>query len=209
MSKLTFSLFFILSPLCCSAQSQYCNIPGEWGDGSSIWNLGTNVTSYFQCFSLCQSDTNCDYFTHYGNSDQCLLFTAVTVIDNACTNCYSGERTCPLCGVPGFCQGPEAGLAITDTEDDCLKFCNTESDCQWYTFIPSTGSCILTRNCTYQEREDSLIGEKRCPLPGPTTGPAANLYQRLMTVGGDGLEYSVEIIDLGGNGLNCKLSNRK
>ena len=73
-NKFTLLIFFQI----CLVYGQQCKIPGQWGPGSVIADYLTNVPSYENCQVQCYNDTECHFFTHYENNNECLLFTSQT-----------------------------------------------------------------------------------------------------------------------------------
>ncbi len=47
------------------------------------------------CLELCRENTDCEYFTYYGDESQCVNFgNCVVFSDDTCSNCVSGASTC-------------------------------------------------------------------------------------------------------------------
>jgi hypothetical protein len=63
-----------------------------------------------------------------------------------------------------------AGEPMAD-EFECLQFCKSEADCNWFTFFPSTSYCELLKTCTTLDPEictDCLTGQPDCVPDDPT-----------------------------------------
>lgn len=73
--------------------------------------------------------TTCNYFTHYSDGlNLCLAFAdCVTLAEQDCTDCISGEKTCSpggaACDVQGACNDVLTGLAEAAKRDECLQAC--------------------------------------------------------------------------------------
>ena len=55
---------------------------------------------------------------------------------------------------------------MTD-EFACLEFCQSEAECDWFTFYPQTNYCELFLNCTYLDSDicpECLSGSQNCTV---------------------------------------------
>ncbi len=50
-----------------------------------------------ECLEICRDEDECTFFTYYGQDDDiCMgLANCVVLDDKTCTDCYSGNSTCP------------------------------------------------------------------------------------------------------------------
>jgi hypothetical protein len=64
----------------------------------------------------------------------------------------------------GFCKEHPLALNITTNAEDCLAFCQTNMDCQWYSYFPETDYCVLTEECATLDQScaDCTAGQKEC-----------------------------------------------
>ena len=54
------------------------------------------------------------------------------------------------CNVAGECQdGQTVGVALTSSNDLCLKYCQHNTDCELYTYYAESGTCVMFRDCNY------------------------------------------------------------
>ena len=90
---------------------QQCTIPGECQEGYQLNSLG--AATYSECQINCQQTSDCNFFTFYEENSFCkLLFNCSAVDDALCSNCYTGEPGCELCGQEGECQVKNLVLQI-------------------------------------------------------------------------------------------------
>ena len=46
------------------------------------------------CLAKCKSKSQCKWFTFFKSVSECIQFRTCSTIDDTCTNCLSGERSC-------------------------------------------------------------------------------------------------------------------
>ena len=85
----------------------------------------------------------------------------------------------PQCSVKGECTSSHLnGISIVANTKECLKQCEEEPDCHWYTFNPESNVCEFLENCEEINVESCpkcVSGESSCPvylcnLPGICMG---------------------------------------
>ena len=120
--------------------------------------------SYYNCQSQCQGTDDCNYFTYYDPNNICVLQYNCTEIDTSnCPQCFTGERDCPVCSIPGECQGNLVGQTVSDTEEDCQRECFNDPDCLWYTYDFVLSYCLLTSDCfPRNSTSQKTYGQKNC-----------------------------------------------
>ena len=74
----------------------------------------------------------------------------------------------PQCGVKGECTSSHLnGISIVANAKECLKQCQEEPDCEWYTYNPDGQICEFLEDC-YEINDEScpncVSGESSCPL---------------------------------------------
>ena len=140
-----------------------CRIPGECETG---FFLGSEVQeTYRDCLNDCKTTENCNWFTHFASAKQCKYYRDCPTLDTTeCSDCYTGEATCPdaMCSLPGFCQGASVGDTKANSEEHCQKDCFDTGNCTWYSFYPDFSDCILHSECEPQESSSSVYGERDC-----------------------------------------------
>lgn len=101
-------------------------------------------------------------------TQECFAYSDCPNITTAeCSDCFSGQLSCLddlVCNQPGICQGPQIDHEVVNNVDECIEFCRSNDNCQWYTFFPDTGTCSLTDNCVDldDECEECITGQKHC-----------------------------------------------
>ncbi len=171
------TILFILACLHCLAilEAQVCHVAGECETGVF---LGSDAReTYRDCMDSCQAHPNCFWISHFETTQQCKYYQDCLEIDTSeCSDCYTGEVTCPdtLCSQTGFCQGASVGDTKTDTERGCQEDCFENTRCNWYTFYPDFQDCVLTSDCTPLIFSGSVYGERDCFTtdPGDGTDPS-------------------------------------
>ena len=164
------------------AVAQVCHVPGEC-QGSL---LGVHeFDTYFQCQQICKEVPGCTWFSHLEDFNECIVYSTCDSINaGSCSNCYSGEVSCLVCGYPGVCQDDFLVHVHNATEDDCSRQCQATPDCGFYTFYPDSSSCFLTENCTYADDStcpSCVIGQAGCAPPITTTPVATTTTATIPT----------------------------
>ena len=139
-----------------------CFVQGYCQEGVILDHL--EALNYFECQIACQDNGNCSYFTFYEPSNLCnLLYNCSDIDTTGCSDCFTGQRDCPICTIPGECVGTISGYVFVPTEEDCQMECFNNDECQWYTFDPSFDYCVLTSNCIPTNTStESIFGQKNC-----------------------------------------------
>jgi len=129
---------------------------------------GEPASDEFTCLQICQSDPNCQWLTFFPDSNYCALLENCQTLDTKCLNCLSSQRECtqdePVCFVEGLCMGTIEGITSASTPAECLQLCNSDLDCQWFTFESKASNCILFKSCPTidESHKECISGERRC-----------------------------------------------
>jgi hypothetical protein len=97
-----------------------------------------------------------------------LLKNCKDLTNDDCRDCISGQVDCDLqparCNIIGQCLGSILGTTTTETKDNCLKQCQDNDDCRWFTFEIDTNFCQHFLNCpSLDETAKTYIsGERTC-----------------------------------------------
>ena len=75
------------------------------------------------------------------------------------------------CNIKGQCEDSDLQeIIIAKDSIDCLKACQDNSECNWYTYRPqnhfSKNYCFLWKNCSsisFEKCEKCVTGQKTCP----------------------------------------------
>jgi hypothetical protein len=90
----------------------------------------------------------------------------LNVID--CKDCLSGQVQCeqqvPQCDITGQCLGNLDVATIVEHKVDCLKKCQTNEDCSWFTFETESRLCeeFLTCPSIDEGSINCISGERSC-----------------------------------------------
>ena len=96
MNKLLFACAIIALTLgqLNGQDSVGCFVPGECTN--ALFLDYTNEAEDAQaCLEFCQDTPDCAQFTHFADSNGCNAFANCPAVSTACTDCYSGDATCP------------------------------------------------------------------------------------------------------------------
>lgn len=153
--------------------SLVCDVQG--GCTQSFVLSSEIVDGHDACIQYCKDDAQCQWFTYHSSSNLCSAFTECNNIDQSCTDCVSGQRDCPInnspqCHVDGCCQGLNIDVAIKDSADHCLEFCNTYQECQWFSYKKESHLCSVFSDCPTLQHENQGIcesGEDECQDSSP------------------------------------------
>ena len=201
--KFLFLIALITSTLTSICSQSTCHEPGECLLGTS--EDATHTKNYNECLEYCQTKTSCDFFTHYGQSENCLTFRDCPLLSNAtCADCYTGERNCSFlqqCGQLGKCEGAFLRGEERESELDCSVMCRQFQICTHYSYDTETKICIALASCESVLNTPNWIwGDSTCGNLNP-----ASYYTALMVVGGipSTAYYDIEVIDLSGSIRTC------
>jgi hypothetical protein len=159
------------------------------------------------CINFCRTTPGCFWYSLDIRSlpGLCLALEDCPTLDNSMTKpgplFTSGNKDCSkyTCNEPGKCHGKVIDADI-DREDAnrCLRHCQYNPDCLWFTYHPQDQACILLADCSEGDLEpcsDCLSGQRQCNSEEIMTG------NKLMFGG-----KHFELIDLyDSNKPNCPL----
>lgn len=85
-------------------------------------------------------------------------------VDAEIPTTVSSEVSCPICTANGECVGTLLNVELTDSVENCLEKCQTQSGCKWFAYNKNSEICGLLETC--QRIDDSehtwISGEVRC-----------------------------------------------
>ena len=96
------------------------------------------------------------------------------------------------------------GELLSD-EFSCLDLCNSDEQCNWFTFFPQLGFCQLFKECTTLDSEacpDCLSGERNCVPPEPVCWVRGECEGTIDRV--DEVETLEECLDLCKQSTTCR-----
>ncbi len=167
---LFYSKWFIENflPFFLAYGQDICAMPGECGQSVQINVLPS--FSYIDCEFQCQGSPNCIYFTYYQPASLCKLLSECSDVNTSqCSECYTGQRDCPVCDQQGECVGNVVGDDVGGTIDDCQADCYYDNECVWYTYDSDLTYCLLTSDCIPRDSLPSKsFGQKACHEPSQT-----------------------------------------
>ncbi len=167
-----------------SSQLQ-CSIPGQCVDSDLIQSEIDD--DKYACHNECKNNEACKWFTFNAKVNFCELFeTCNDITEESCEDCVTSQKDCDVyqCGLQGSCQvkpvrndcfsltwtwilqGHIIKQEDVDTEGQCLKDCQINMDCQWYTFNEDINLCLLFETCPTVDETCSTCtsGENGCSL---------------------------------------------
>ena len=168
---LLISLLFI-----CGSEQSECFSNGECKESFPI--SGSVTDNKYECRKKCQSMPSCTWFTFFMAASYCQLYKNCVRLDEvSCKDCLSGERECSVpelkCWVVGQCKEESIAEKNGTSVEECLEFCQSESDCEWFTFNSDDSSCSLFKKCGDLVGCDTcLSGESKCKFSSK-----GNLFQ--------------------------------
>lgn len=73
----------------------------------------------------------------------------------------------PQCFIKGICADSQVirSSHVPTTENNCLRDCQNEADCSWFTYDHSLNLCLSFKNCTFLSSvqcQDCVSGEVAC-----------------------------------------------
>jgi len=165
-AKMTSEIIFVIF---CLAYSRYqvdaidCNLNGQC-DGHF---LGSEVTSDISdCIYFCRETKDCEWFTWNQEKEICVALSDCPYLDESKPDTISGQRDCSVytCGQQGFCKGITVDIQVARNEDYCLKLCQKETKCNWYSFNAENNVCTLQEDCPEIDKSclSCYFGQKEC-----------------------------------------------
>ena len=116
---------------------------------------------------------DCEWFTWNQKNDICVALSDCPYLDESKPDTISGQRDCSvyICGQQGFCKGITVDIQVARNEDYCIKSCQKETQCNWYSFNAENNVCALQEDCPEIDRSclSCYFGQKEC------TSEASNL----------------------------------
>jgi hypothetical protein len=180
--SLAFCLFAaILGPfLLTSGQELQCHVQGQCNGIVMFYSIEDD---YNVCLNLCkENNESCSWITFIEDNQECIQFLDCPIIDPQYNTSYSGQAECEpegfVCDELGFCQGHLLMADVRNSSTDCLAFCQSEAECQWYSFFGDDGNCLLTTDCPVVDEScsDCVYGQKECS--GNVSNGKFRLYVR-------------------------------
>jgi hypothetical protein len=105
------------------------------------------------------------------------------------------QTTSPVCRGVGRCQDVAVGASSADSYSDCLKLCQGDADCHWFTFFGSNGNCVEFANCTLIDLTcaDCLLGHRDCAPSETVCGESGACFGHF--VASDAVQSEVECLE--------------
>merc|ERR1719370_2481465 len=128
-----------------------------------------NVTSKWECQTICKESSSCQGFTHFNSSASpfanfCETFPSIHS-SIPCSNCVSGPSSC-ICSGPYSCSldgeallGLDFGVA---SEDECAESCWNTDGCNFYSYFSSNSSplklaCAKLSDCNDRKSDPNVV----------------------------------------------------
>lgn len=143
-------LLLLLFPIFSGTNGLICKTNAECQNSLPITN--STETSFRDCQIRCeQSQANCQFYTYYQDSQDCLLYINCPTLNYDCSGCATGQPGCPkdICDQTGEClHATIVGAHIEDTYNQCLDICRDNDEfCRYFTHDDMTKDCILYLDC--------------------------------------------------------------
>jgi len=167
MMKIIFAFTVLVSFAAIDASEvQECFKKGKCKDSYQI--VGKGIENQYLCRKECQMNSFCKWFTFFKDTTYCQLYRDCVILDDqSCSDCLSGEKDCSppeiKCGLTGKCRGEAFSTKSAQTTDECLKLCQAEASCNWFTFYGKQQSCHLFTSCNNLDGCDACVsGNSKC-----------------------------------------------
>jgi hypothetical protein len=101
-----------------------------------------------ECLKFCKSNRDCAWFSFKYENNFCELLNNCTQLEET-TSWISGSGSCriPECWINGKCLGTIYHSEKTKNQNECLDFCKSVHDCNWFTFYEEFSECVLYLDC--------------------------------------------------------------
>ena len=155
--------------------------------------------TYNECLDFCQNTSECQWFTFFDDTENCILQLDCPFIDKSCQFCHVGQTSCPEreahCQLQIACNGQlVAPLESALDDQKCLESCKENSQCRWFTFLTDVKSCSLMSDCDIYDDtcQNCISGESNCEASPPIGNSTGDECKKLIhearltvTVGSD------------------------
>ncbi len=92
-----------------------------------------------------------------------MFYNCTGIDDSTCSDCFTGQKDCPICQISGECQGSFVGGSYVSSVENCEEECYNDPKCQWYTYDLNVGYCFFTSDCSPKNASSpSVFGQKFC-----------------------------------------------
>ena len=141
-------VFLLIGSAWISNAETDCFIRGECQGGTLVGQ--SIIRDKVQCLNFCKGLDDCTDFTWFKSDGLCLAFQDCPKLDKRCSDCESGSSTCSgtfKCWISGECKGKLLDHEKTCSEDECLRKCQKDPLCQWFSYHMKDGYCFTMESC--------------------------------------------------------------
>ena len=126
------------------------------------------------CIKVCNDNPLCKWYTHEKTHDHCVLYEEDCAETQKCMTCATGKKYCSNgylartpsreCHLPIKCKADFMNSYRLHHLEDCIKVCNDNPHCKWYTHEKTHNHCVLYEaDCAEtQECMTCASGKKYC-----------------------------------------------
>ena len=186
--------------LAMDSNEERCDLPG-FCDG--VFINATLTEDKAACIAFCRMTSGCNWYSLDMNTKVCTALKDCPVLDESKTNTTTGNKECSdlRCNEPGKCHGTTVGTVPATNAASCLKLCQLNPACSWYTFMQQeVPLCVLLADCPeFQPCSTCVSGQEECK------GEGAGGRNKLMRQS-NSYKHTWELIDLSNSSVpNCQL----
>ena len=174
-----------------------CDLPGLC-DGTFV--AATLAEDKSACIHFCRETPLCSWFSLDTSTHICLALEDCPMVDSSRTNTTSGSKDCPefTCSRSESCEGTVVSADPANNANSCLRLCQANQQCSWFTFLPDSNVCVQLQDCpNFLPCSSCVSGQQECSAEG------AGNWNKIM-VG----KKNFELLDLSTNNAtngNCNL----
>ena len=128
------------------AEDAQCDLPG-FCDG--VFIDATFAEDKAACIGFCRMTQGCSWYSLDTNTKVCTALEDCPTLDESQTNTTSGNKDCSdlRCNETGKCHGTTVGAVPAANAASCLKLCQLNPACSWFTFMEEVPVCVLLADC--------------------------------------------------------------
>ena len=181
------------------AEDAQCDLPG-FCDG--VFLDATLAEDKAACIAFCRMTQGCSWYSLDTSTKVCTALEDCPVLDESQTNTTSGNKECSdlRCNETGKCHGTAVGDAPAANAASCLKLCQLNPACSWFTFMQEVSVCVQLADCPdLLPCSTCVSGQEECRAEG------AGGWNKLMRQA-NANNFYWELIDLSNSSVpNCRL----
>jgi len=114
---------------------------------------------------FCRETQDCFWYSWDSATSICLALQDCPVIDQSETSTISGNKECSefSCNKAEKCEGVVVHAGLASNTETCLRYCNINERCHWFTFYLDQGLCIQLEDCPKMTPcQQCISGQQEC-----------------------------------------------